>query len=93
MPGLGSLYFWAGLTPPTGFNATTWMVLLNDFEQEAIIKRCSESNDVVVVYSPMITQFWVQGRDVSARPLVRYISENFHTTDKFGEYLVLHQNR
>src|SRR5262249_611000 len=29
-PGYGSLHFWSGLAPVTGFNATAWMTLLSD---------------------------------------------------------------
>lgn len=89
MPGMGSLYFWTGRQPPTGFNATAWMTLLRDTEQQEIIAAVAGRERVLAVVNPVITRFWVGSRDIRDEPLVRYLRERFRPVARFGEFVVL----
>ena len=42
-PGLYSLHLFTGMDPPTGFNATVWMLPLSDAQQERIVDRLARS--------------------------------------------------
>lgn len=88
MPGLGSLYFWSGRQPPTGLNATAWMSLLTDAEQEEIIAAVAGRERVLAVVNPVITRFWIGSGQVRDGPLVRYLRERFRPVARFGEFEV-----
>jgi hypothetical protein len=89
IPGYNSLYFWTGQDPPTGFNATTWMTLLNTREQEAVVRSLSAHDTPCVVYDVVGTEFWLRGQDVSESPIFKHIQEEFEVVDRLGVYLIM----
>ena len=70
-PGLYSLHLFTGMDPPTGFNASVWMLLLSDAQQERIVDRLARS--------PLPVCALRRQRRVFATPLARYIEERFVT--------------
>ena len=70
-PGLYSFHLFTGMAPPTGFNATVWMILLSDAQQERIVDRLAASPSPVCALR--------RQRQVFTTPLARYIEERFVT--------------
>jgi hypothetical protein len=89
LPGFNSLYLWTGQAPPTGFNTTTWMTLLDHDEQLEIVARLAASRRAAVVYSPGWTGFWTQGRSIADQPLVRLIETGFRPVERRGDYWLM----
>jgi hypothetical protein len=86
MPGINSLYFWTQKEPPTTYNATAWMSLLSDEQQQAIVERLKTERRVCVVYHPQLTQNGLRERDLSSFPLSRYILNNFSVRGEINQY-------
>lgn len=70
-PGLYSLHLFTGMEPPTRFNATVWMLLLSDAQQERIVDRLAHAPSPVCALR--------RQRRVFTTPLARYIEERFVT--------------
>ena len=70
-PGLNSFYFFTGMEPPTRSNATVWMLLLSDAQQERIVERLAHAPQPVCALR--------RQRRVFTTPLARYIEERFVT--------------
>jgi hypothetical protein len=70
-PGLYSFYLFTGMEPPTRLNATIWMLLLTDVQQQHIVDRLDAA-------SPPVCAIRRQRR-VFRTPLARYIEERFVT--------------
>ena len=92
LPGLNSLYFWSQKAPPTHKNPGAWMTLLDDAAQREKIDRVASDLRACVVRDRAIAEFWNQGRDVSHRPLVRFIDESFHTVAMSGSLELMVRN-
>jgi hypothetical protein len=73
LPGLNSLYFWAQKQPLTGLNATTWMMLFSDAEQDRIIAAARDKRDLWAVDWPDMVSFWADPRRAADKPLVRFL--------------------
>lgn len=86
LPGLNSLYFWAQKDPPTGFNVTAWMTLLDDRHQERIWESAKGRSGLMVVRNQYLIRFWMQGQPIDRSPLVREIDAHFDTVKTFGGY-------
>jgi hypothetical protein len=86
LPGLNSLYFWAQKPPPTGYNVTTWMFLLDDRCQERIWAAASKHRGLMAVSNARLARFWAQGRPFDHFPLVQHINEDFRVIDAVDEY-------
>jgi hypothetical protein len=86
MPGMNSLYFWTGLRPPTSFNAGSWMFLLNDSEQLAVVDALRRYDRACAIYSESGVDFWLGGRPMRDTPLVTYIHEEFVPIETQGRY-------
>lgn len=70
-PGLYSLHLFTGMDPPTRLNATVWMLLLSDAQQERIVDRLAGTTPPVCALR--------RQRRVFTTPLARYIEERFVT--------------
>jgi hypothetical protein len=70
-PGLNSFYLFTGMEPPTRTNATVWMLLLSDAQQERIVERLAHAPQPVCALR--------RQRRVFTTPLARYIEERFVT--------------
>jgi hypothetical protein len=88
-PGLNSLYVFSGDTPPTWLNTTDWMDLLDDSTQQRVVDRANSIDQLCVVRSQHLIDFWSQDRAVRTGPLAAYIEANFEPIERFGEYELL----
>ncbi|HEY7139172.1 MAG TPA: hypothetical protein VIE44_03665 [Methylomirabilota bacterium] len=70
-PGLYSLHLFTGMEPPTRLNATVWMILLSDAQQQRIVDRLAAAPPPVCALR--------RQRRVFRTPLARYIEERFVT--------------
>jgi hypothetical protein len=85
-PGLFSFHLWTGKPPLPGLEDQVWMSLLDDATQEAIVRQISRDPRACVVYQQDVVDVWTRGTDVSRKPLVRYIRENFQTVFEGNGY-------
>lgn len=86
LPGMNSLYLWAELEPPTGFNATSWMFLFEAPLQERIVARLETIERLCLVRQPQQERSWARGRPLPARPLSTYLQARFTLHERVGEY-------
>jgi hypothetical protein len=86
LPGLNSLYLWAELEPPTGFNATSWMFLFDASLQERIVARLETIERLCLVRQPQQERSWARGRPLPVRPLSTYLQTRFALHETIGEY-------
>ena len=92
MPGFNSFYFWTRKDPPTGFNSGPWMTLFDDQTQQQIADRLAEHPSACVIYNPIVSEEWVQGRNIDRGPLVRYIRTSFRTVRTTGDFEFMIRN-
>jgi hypothetical protein len=92
MPGFNSFYFWTRKDPPTGFNAGPWMTLFDDQTQQQIADRLAEHESACVIYNQIVSEEWVQGRNIDRGPLVRYIRTSFRTVRTTGDFEFMIRN-
>jgi hypothetical protein len=76
-PGLNSFYIWTQIDPLTGFNASSWIYLLEDQEEQAVVTRLEANKRPCAVLSPRLTAFWKKDREFYRGPLVRYLEDQF----------------
>jgi hypothetical protein len=88
-PGLFSFNMWTGKPGLTGLTTGAWMMLTSDVEQQGFAHELSGDPHACVIYREDAYKLWAHGVDVSARPLVRYIQENFHTVFEAGGYRLM----
>ena len=92
MPGINSLYFWAQKKPPTTYNTTAWMTLLDDEQQKAVVESLKTERRVCAVYHPQLTQNGLRERDLSSFPLSGYILNNFSVRGEINQYRFMMPN-
>ena len=92
MPGIYSLNFWTRIEPPTTFNATAWMTLLNESQQQATIEKLKNYRRVCAVYNPQLTQNGLRNRDLETIPLAAYILQNFQNQGTVNGYRLMTGN-
>jgi hypothetical protein len=85
-PGLFSFHLWTGKPSPRGLEDQVWMSLLDDARQAAIVREISLDPRACVVYQQDVVEAWTRGTDISRRPLVRFIRENFQTVYEGNGY-------
>jgi hypothetical protein len=85
-PAMLSFYFWTGLPVPPPFDHPTWIVDLSDAEQNALVQHLSGVPQVCVIYNRRVNDMWRKGKDVSSKPMMRFIESSFHTTFESGTY-------
>lgn len=89
MPGIYSLNFWAQIESPTTFNATAWMTLLDDAQQQTIVEKLKNRPRVCAVYHPQLTQNGARNRRLESLPLASYILNDFVTKGTVNEYRLM----
>ena len=92
MPGIYSLYFWTGTPPPTELLAGNWLGLLDQDQQQQVVRDLSSYRRLCVVYSPRLVRFWRRGQKLSASPLARYIQADFSPAAQRNGYIILVRN-
>ena len=85
-PGLFSFHLWTGKPSPRGLEDQVWMSLLDDAAQEAIVREIARDPRACVVYQQDLVDSWTHGTDISRKPLVRFIRENFRTVFEGSGY-------
>ncbi len=87
-PGLFSFHLWTGKPSPPGLDHQVWM-LLDDAAQAAIVREIARDPRACVVYDQEIVDFWTRGTNVSAKPGVQFIRENFQTVLEGSGYSLM----
>ena len=86
-PGLPSFNMWTDKPGPAAL-AGGWMLLDAD-EQQGFVRELSANPHACVIYNRPIVHFWTRGVDVSSKPLVRYIHDNFHAVFEVDDYRLM----
>jgi hypothetical protein len=89
LPGLNSFYFWSQKEPPTGFNTTTWMSLLDEATQEKIWQATKRHAQVMVLRNNGLVKAWTRGRPMDHAPLLQHIEEEFQLIGREAGYQLL----
>ena len=86
MPALNSLYFWSETEPPTHLNPNSWMLLLDDAQQQHVVESLSRHPNASAVVVAGLTRMWMRGRPIEQQPLATYIGSEFQTVGRFHGY-------
>ncbi len=86
VPGMLSFYFWTGLPVPSSTDYQPWIADLSDAEQNALVEDLSGVPQVCVIYNQNLIEFWRQGKDISSKPMMRFIESSFHQTFESAGY-------
>ncbi len=89
VPGIYSLNFWANIEPPTTYNATALLTLLDEPRQQAIVEKMRSERRGCAVYNPVLTANGLRGRSPESFPLTRFILENYVRGGQTGDYILL----
>jgi hypothetical protein len=85
-PGLLSFSFFTGKPAPRDVDFSAWMLMLSDADQRKAITELSGQRHPCVLYNQSLIDFWTHGADVSSRPLIRYVRENFEVVFQTSGY-------
>jgi hypothetical protein len=85
-PGMLSFYFWTRLPVPSPIDYQTWIADLSDAEQNALVEDLSRVPQVCVIYNQNLIDKWTRGKDISSKPMMRFIESSFHKTFEGGGY-------
>lgn len=88
-PGLFSFHLWTGKPSPHGIDHQVWMALVDDTAQAAIVAEIAGDPRACVVYQQRVVDLWTRGSNVSGKPLVRFIRDNFRTVYESNGYRLL----
>jgi len=90
-PGMYSFNLWTGVPgPKLLLLSNDWMDHLTDLEQAEVAREFSRDPRGCVIYSPRAAKVWTKGKDISSKPLMRFINQNFHVANsEFGYQLML----
>ena len=66
VPGMPTFNLWTGLPAPKGLGGGNWVTGLNDAAQEKVVREIAG-----------VPKLWTHRADVSGRPLIRFVQENF----------------
>ncbi|MGH7643504.1 MAG: hypothetical protein ACRENX_10955 [Candidatus Dormibacteria bacterium] len=88
-PGFNSLYFFSGDKPPTLLNSSSWIVGMNSHQQAEIVRQLKSVTDLCIVKSQVEIGYWLRGRPLPQRPLVRYIEGSFRPLVTVAKYQIL----
>jgi hypothetical protein len=85
-PGMLSFYFWTALPVPSPMDYQTWIADLSDAEQNALVEDLSGVPQVCVIYNQDLIDKWTRGKDISSKPMMRFIESSFRKTFESGGY-------
>ena len=89
LPGLYSLNAWSGVPTVNGFNATAWMTLLSDAEQESIWRAVDGANRACAIYHPGLAKNWLLGRPLETLPARREMAARLQQVAESDGYHLL----
>lgn len=84
-PGMLAFYIWTQQDPPTGFNATAWMTLFDDAQQQRVIDDTRAIEGLCVLRNKVNAEEWSRG-PVPPGLLVSYLKRGFTRIDSFGSW-------
>jgi len=77
VPGMPSFNLWAGMAPPPA-TLVAYSIGSDDASQRELIKDIAAAPRPCVIYnSPMLT-LWTQHADVSGKPIILFVKNDFH---------------
>lgn len=85
-PNINSLYIWSEIEPPPPAAPGVWLLALTNKPQQRIVNELRASRKPCVVRSENRAALWLSGREVTKRPLVRYIFSDFRPVETVGEF-------
>ena len=94
LPGMYSFNFWSHTDPPTGFNISDWVLLLDGREQQCIMDAISKKDRVCLVASLQGIGFWIEQsrsgnvNDMNDLPLMKYLFQNFRIACEREPYTI-----
>src|SRR4029077_16193930 len=88
-PGMNSLYIWTGQEPPSDLRYGVWWLIPYAADQQAIVNKLEGQPRLCVVKNQTLIDFWAQGRQVPAQPVVDFIDSSFVPDTPFGDYELL----
>jgi hypothetical protein len=80
LPGMFSFNIWTGLPTPTDKNTTLWFTLLNDEEQQEIVKALINTPRAVIIVQESLLELMQANRIPMRGVLWQYIHRNFSVT-------------
>ena len=86
-PGINSLYFWSGKTPPTQINSTGWGQLTHA-QQRKILGSLQQVRRPKLVVTEAMMKSWGTPYAEPIRPLVRYVTEECQPVKRIGRCLI-----
>lgn len=89
IPGLNSLYFWAGKTPPTYFNICGEGVMPSDRQQDQIVAALRRAKRPLVVESEIRWPSWIRVGDAKAGPLPLFIANEYREVARLADFRIL----
>jgi hypothetical protein len=89
LPGMNSFYPWTGQEPPTGLNATAWMFLFDDAEQQRVISEVSSTDRLCVLRNRFLEASWGPP-SAEEGPLISFMNgADFERVAMIGDYELL----
>lgn len=89
IPGLNSLYFWAGKTPPTYFNINGEGVMPSDRQQDQIVAALRRAKRPLVVESEIKWPSWIRVGGAKAGPLPLFIADEYREVARVADFRIL----
>jgi hypothetical protein len=86
-PGIHSLYFWTGKTPPTQINSTGWGQLTHD-QQRQIFNSLRHARRPKLVVTEALMRGWETPYADPIRPLVSFVTEECRPVKRIGRCLI-----
>lgn len=85
-PNINNLYLWSEIEPPPPDAPGVWLEALDSERQQRIVNELRASKRPCAIRSEPRAALWLSGREVSQRPLVKYIFGDFRPVHTVGEF-------
>jgi hypothetical protein len=85
-PNVNSLYLWSEIEPPPPAAPGVWHLALTEEPQQRIVNELRAAKKPCAIRNETVAGFWLGGREVPQRPLVRYIFRDFRPVETVGEF-------
>jgi len=84
VPAMPSFNLWTGLPGPEGLPFANIVTGLDDDAQRSLIQLVSSTPRGCIIYNPEMVAFWTHNADVSARPIIQYMKQDFRPVLESG---------
>ena len=88
-PGMNSIYIWTGQEPPSDLRYGVWWLTPDPVDQQAVVRQLEGESRLCVIKNQTLIDFWAQGHQVPAQPVVDFINASFIPKATFGDYELL----